>query len=189
MTDAMISARVIRVDACQCLSFDATYNRRHSMREAYNRGAIFLITLLFVAPAAESLPQRGATGQSYGRANTWSATSSNGLVLSGTWTAVSDAATGNVSGTWTLIDAQGRTVMQGGWSAAKAQRGWTGSWRAVVSGRGAEYAGQWSAAVGIEPTAPLSRLFEKAAQAAVSGRWSSGRRSGAWSIRAAAGTR
>lgn len=116
------------------------------------------------------------------REGSWSAATSNGLTLMGTWTAILDP-TGTVTGTWALVDAQGTTRADGGWSAAKSPDGWTGAWRAVVSGRAGEYSGTWTAAVDGKPDARLGDLFEKAVQAVVSGNWRVGGRSGAWAIR------
>ena len=118
------------------------------------------------------------------RPNTWSARSTAGLMLGGTWTATPDAATGTVRGTWTLVDAKGLTVARGNWSAAKSTSGWTGSWRAVAAGRPGEYSGTWSTTVTLKADAGFAELFEQAAQAAVSGSWRAGGRSGSWSIRA-----
>lgn len=116
------------------------------------------------------------------RWGTWSAANSNGRTFIGTWTAVPDSS-GAVTGTWTLSDAQGKTVANGGWSAAKAPAQWIGAWRARVLGRTDEYSGTWSAGVDLKGDARISDLFEKAAQAAVSGTWRAGTQSGAWSIR------
>lgn len=129
------------------------------------------------------LPRSSAEGQ-LGRANTWSATSSKGQTLMGTWTAVPNPASGSVTGTWTLVDTNGKTRARGGWSAMKSPAGWNGSWRAIVSGRAGEYAGTWSADVDLGAGARLSNLVEKAVESVVSGRWRTGRQSGAWSIRA-----
>ena len=144
-----------------------------------------ILCLLFVtavAPAGAGIPQRAA-GPGRG-SNTWSARSSTGLTLMGTWTAVADPSSGAVTGTWTLFDAQGNTSRRGGWSAAKSPSGWTGAWRASVAGGSAEYSGTWKAGVDLGADAPLSALLEAAAQAVVSGNWSAGTQSGAWSIRA-----
>ena len=116
------------------------------------------------------------------REGSWSAATSNGLTLMGTWTAILDP-TGTVTGMWALVDAQGNTRADGGWSAAKSPEGWTGAWRALVSGRAGEYSGTWTSVVGGKPDAPLADLFEKALQAIVSGNWRVDGRSGAWSIR------
>jgi len=124
----------------------------------------------------------GAKGQS-GRPNTWSARSSTGRTLAGTWTAVTDPATGAVTGTWTLVDANGRPITGGGWSAAKSRSGWTGAWRAAVSSSKDEYSGTWSASVDLKADAGFSDLFKVAVQAVVSGKWRAGGRFGAWSIR------
>ena len=116
-------------------------------------------------------------------AGTWSA-SSTGLALAGAWTATPDAAAGTVRGTWTLVDAKRSVVAQGAWSAAKAASGWSGSWRAVAAGQRSEYSGTWSAALKLKPDGGFAELFEQAVQAAVSGSWRAGGRSGTWSIRA-----
>ena len=116
--------------------------------------------------------------------NTWSARSSTGLTLGGTWTASPDPATGAVRGSWTLVDTKGSTVARGNWSAAKSPSGWSGSWRAVAAGQTGEYAGTWSATVTLKPNAGFAELFEHAVKAAVGGSWRAGGRSGTWSIRA-----
>jgi hypothetical protein len=128
--------------------------------------------------------QGAAAGQSAGG---WSARSSTGRTLKGTWTAVADPKTGTVTGTWTLDNAKGTTVTRGGWSAAKSPSGWTGAWRAAVSGSKGEYSGTWSASVKLKADAPFADLFKMAAHAVVSGNWRAGRHSGAWSIRAFGG--
>ena len=116
------------------------------------------------------------------RNGSWSAVTSSGQTLIGTWTAVLDTA-GTVTGTWGLIDAQGNTVAQGGWSAAKAPDGWTGPWRATVSGRQGEFAGTWAANIDDKSRTRFADLFEKALQSIVSGGWRAGQQSGPWSIR------
>ena len=116
------------------------------------------------------------------REGSWSAAARNGPTLMGTWTAILDS-TGTVTGTWALVDAQGTTRADGAWSAAKSPQGWSGAWRAVVSGREGEYSGTWSAAMDGKPDARLGDLFEKAIQSVISGNWRVGGRSGAWSIR------
>jgi hypothetical protein len=102
----------------------------------------------------------------------------------GTWTAVPDLKTGTVTGTWTLIDAQRKTLAGGGWSAAKSPTGWTGAWRAIVSGRNGEYSGTWTSGVDLKVDSGFDDLFEKAVQSIVSGAWQMGKDSGGWSIRA-----
>ena len=117
------------------------------------------------------------------RANTWAARSASGQTFGGTWTAATeDEKTGSVTGTWTLLDAQGRTVMSGGWGASKSPTGWTGNWRAVVSGRSGEYSGTWSAKVDLKGAGRFSEMFAKAVEAAVSGTWRSAGQSGSWTI-------
>jgi hypothetical protein len=118
------------------------------------------------------------------RYGTWSATNGRSTFM-GTWTAVPDTTNGTVAGTWTLADAEGKTVAFGGWSAIKANDRWNGAWRANVTGRSGEYSGTWSSSVDLKATARFVEMFEKAAQAIVSGTWSAGGQSGAWSIRAA----
>jgi hypothetical protein len=144
---------------------------------------LFLILPLVAATfgAQEAVSQNGGRKA---LANTWSATSSTGVTLMGTWTATADSKTGHVTGTWTLLDAQRRTVARGGWSATKASAEWTGDWRATVSGSGTEYSGTWSASVGLQAQAPLADLFGTAVQRVMSGRWRAGSQSGTWSIRA-----
>jgi hypothetical protein len=138
----------------------------------------------YATAAGPTVLRRTAAEGQLGRANTWSATSSKGQTLMGTWTAVPDPASGGVTGTWTLVDAKGKTRARGGWSAAKSPAGWNGTWRAIVSGRTAEYAGTWSTDVDLGAGARLSSLLEKAIESVVSGRWRAGGRSGAWSIQA-----
>lgn len=125
-----------------------------------------------------------ATAQNRAQPNTWSARTSSGHTLMGTWTAVPNQTTGTASGMWTLIDGRGRTLMGGGWSAAKSPTAWTGTWRATVTGRSGEYAGTWSAAVDLKKDATLQDLIEKAVESVVSGGWRAGGQSGSWSIRA-----
>ena len=148
---------------------------------------LVLCMLLVVALEASGLsakaPQgRAGDGQRV-RPNGWSARSSTGRTLAGTWTAVADAAPGTATGTWTLVDEKGNPLMRGGWSAAKSSTGWTGGWRAAVSGSKAEYSGTWSARVDLKPDANFADLFKLAVQTVVSGDWRVGRQSGAWSIR------
>ena len=102
--------------------------------------------------------------------------------MGGTWTVVEHQKSGAVTGTWTLLDAQGRAVAGGAWSAAKSATGWTGNWRAAATGQRQEYAGTWTARVDLKPAAGFADLFAKAAEAAVSGTWRAGPRSGAWTI-------
>jgi hypothetical protein len=153
------------------------------------RNPLLLLCLLSLVAAEPSgahaaALQGAARADQRARPNTWSARSSTGLTLMGTWTAVPDQTSGAVTGTWTLVDTQGETVARGGWSAAKSTTGWTGAWRSAVSGSKIEYSGTWSAGVDLKANAPFAELFETAAQAAVSGSWRAGRQSGAWSIRA-----
>lgn len=119
------------------------------------------------------------------RRGTWSAAGGN-LTLMGTWTAVPDTTHNTVTGTWTLMDAQGKTAAFGGWSAVKSNDRWTGAWRANVTGRTGEYSGTWTSSIDLKPNTKFVDLFERAMQNIVSGTWSAGAQSGAWSIRAAA---
>jgi len=115
----------------------------------------------------------------------WTARSSTGLTLGGTWTAVTDPKTGSVTGTWTLVDAQRRTLANGGWSASKSADGWTGNWRAAnFGGSEHEFSGSWRARVDLKTNAGFAALFEKAVEAVVGGSWRMGSYSGAWSIQA-----
>jgi len=145
---------------------------------------LLLAAVVYGTAAGPTALRRTVEEEQLGRANTWSATSSKGQTLMGTWTAVPDPASGGVTGTWTLVDAKGKTRARGGWSAAKSPAGGKGTWRAIVSGRTAEYAGTWSTDVDLGAGARLSNLLEKAIESVVSGRWRAGGQSGAWSIRA-----
>lgn len=147
------------------------------------------LCLLLLAPRASggqavAPPDSPASAQG-SRSGAWSARTSGGRTLMGTWTAVLDSASGTVTGTWTLGDAQGSPVATGAWSAAKSLAQWTGAWRAVVAGRDGEYSGTWTAATDAAVNASFGDLFEAAVQAVVSGTWRAGTQSGAWSIRAA----
>jgi hypothetical protein len=151
------------------------------------RTNVFLITMLVasLAPAsARAVPSQRSGDRQVGRLNAWSARSSTGLTLAGTWTGGVDSKTGAASGSWTLLDASGQPTMRGGWSAIKAASGWSGSWRANVVGSSAEYSGTWNATVDLKPNAPFADLFAVAAQKVVSGSWRAGGNSGSWSIRA-----
>ena len=148
------------------------------------RICLLLLVALGGAGAHAGVLQDTPAAAQTARSGSWTAKSSTGRTLGGTWTAVADPTTGAVSGTWTLVDAKGRTVRRGGWSAAKSRTGWNGAWRAAVSGSKAEYSGTWSAKVSLKPNASFADLFETAAKTVVSGNWRAGRQSGAWSIRA-----
>jgi hypothetical protein len=153
------------------------------------RKPFFLLCLLYLVAIDGSraqvvvLQDTTRNGQS-ATPNTWSARSSTGLTLMGTWTVVPGPTRGTVVGTWTLVDAQGRTVTDGAWSASKSPEGWSGAWRAVISGDNADHLGTWSTGVNLKVNASFADLFEKAVQTVVSGNWRYGRHSGAWSIRA-----
>jgi hypothetical protein len=139
---------------------------------------LILTVGLYGAAADQQTPS--ALGQR--RVNTWAARSSDGLTIGGTWTVIEHLKTGGVTGTWTLVDAQGRMAATGGWSAAKSTTGWTGSWRAAATGQRGEYTGTWTAKVDLKPAGGFADLFAKAVEAAVSGTWRAGPRSGAWTI-------
>lgn len=139
------------------------------------------------AAGAQDVVRKDATVDARSeRSGTWSARSTTGLTLGGTWTAVPDSTGGAVTGTWTLADAQGGTAATGAWSAAWTSTRRTGAWRAVMAGRDGEYAGTWTADAGLRADAPFADLFERAVRTVVSGGWRTGGRSGAWSVRAAA---
>ena len=140
---------------------------------------ILALVLLFFAAGQGAQPS-GAPAWT----GSWSARSSTGLTLGGTWTATPDSATATVRGSWTLVDGKGTAIARGNWSAAKSPSGWSGSWRAVAAGRTGEYAGTWNATVKLKPNAGFAELFEQAVKAAVGGSWQAGGRSGTWSIRA-----
>ena len=146
------------------------------MKHVSRKPLLVLCVLLLISVGSDAQPAPLKGG--------WTARSSTGLTLKGTWTAVADSKTGAVTGTWTLDDAKGTTVTSGGWSAAKSPTGWTGAWRSAVSGSKAEYSGTWSATVKLKADAPFVELFAIALKTIVSGTWRTGRHSGAWSIRA-----
>jgi len=154
------------------------------------RYARFLLIAVVMASLATAIvraePSQATGGRQLGRLNTWSARSSTGRVLGGSWTGSVDPKTGAASGSWTLFDANGQPAMRGGWSAAKSAREWTGSWRANVVGSAGEFSGTWRATVDLNPNAPLADLFTLAVQKMVSGAWRVGANSGSWSIRASA---
>lgn len=165
--------------------------RRLRTRPNSPRAARFavLVCLLLFAVADPSGAQAvvrldSAAAVRGARSGTWSAASGS-LTLMGTWTGVADTAHGTVTGTWTLSDAQAKTVAFGGWSAVKSADRWAGAWRANVTGRSGEYSGTWTSSVDLKANARFVDMFEKAAQAVVSGAWTTGGKSGGWSIRAA----
>lgn len=133
-------------------------------------------------PAVRQDTARRASSE---RSGNWSARTSTGRTLMGTWKAVPDSITGTVTGTWSLVDAKGRSVAIGAWSASKAPVGWNGNWRGVATGRAGEYSGTWTSGVELAADASFDDLFEKAVEAVVGGAWRTGGRSGAWSIRSA----
>ena len=153
------------------------------------RTPFFLVCLLSLTVIESSVAQAvarqdTASHAQSNRSGTWSAANTSGRTFMGTWTAVPDLKSGTVTGTWTLIDAQHKTLAGGGWSAARSPAGWTGAWRANVSGRKGEYSGTWTSGVDLKADVGFNDLFEKAVQSIVSGTWQMGNDSGGWSIRA-----
>ena len=153
------------------------------------RKPLLALCLLFLVALDASgllanVPQgRAADGRS-ARQNGWSARSSTGRTLAGTWTvAATDPAVGTAAGMWTLLDAMGNPVLRGGWSASKSPTGWSGNWRAAVAGSKTEYSGTWDSRVDLKPSGQFADLFALAVKAAVSGSFRAGSQSGAWSIR------
>jgi hypothetical protein len=139
------------------------------------------------AAGAQDVVRKGAPVEARTeRSGTWSARSTTGRTLGGTWTAVPDSTGAAVTGTWTLADAQGGTAATGAWSAAWTPALRSGAWRSVVTGRAGEFAGTFTADVALRRDAPFADLFGRAVQAAASGAWRTRGLSGAWSIRAAA---
>jgi hypothetical protein len=139
------------------------------------RKALFLLCLI-------ALPAMSSAQTTY--SGNWSANSTTGLLLRGTWTAVPDTNGTVVRGTWTLLNPEGGKLAEGGWSAAKAATAWNGAWRAKVSIANTEYTGTWTSTADLKDQR-FSTLFEKAIEVAVSGTWRYADKSGAWSIRAA----
>jgi hypothetical protein len=78
----------------------------------------------------------------------WSASSSNGRSLGGTWTAEAHQESGGVTGTWTLRETTGKILASGVWSASKAPKAWDGAWRSIAAVGGTwkagGYSGSWS---------------------------------------------
>lgn len=148
------------------------------------RFAFLLLLPVITASGARAVRRHDSSGKVQpSLTGTWSAKAGSGLTLMGGWTATPDPASGAVTGTWTLFDAQGNTVADGGWSAAKAPAQWNGAWRAVVTGRGGEYSGTWTASVDLKADAPFVDLLQAAVQTVVSGTWRGAGQSGAWAIR------
>ena len=141
------------------------------------RKSFFLLALLLLVAFDRSSAQAVPV-------NTWSARSSTGLTLMGTWTVVPDTARGTITGTWTLVDAQANTVMGGVWSASKSPTGWNGAWRAVVANSTVDHVGTWTSSINLKDDAAFADLFEKAFKDWVGGNWRYSRYSGSWTIRA-----
>jgi len=151
------------------------------------RIARVLLAAALIGGAAVTLvraePSQTSGDRQLGRQNSWSARSSTGRVLGGSWTGSVDAKTGAASGSWTLSDASGRPAMRGGWSAIKSAKEWSGAWRANVTGSPGEFSGTWRATVDQMPDSSLADMFALAVQKVVSGSWRVGANSGSWSIR------
>jgi hypothetical protein len=145
-----------------------------------DEGSVLRNAFLFVYLLSLPVIAAAQTNQS----GNWSATSTSGAAFRGSWTAVPDSNGSTVRGTWTLIDGNGAKIAEGGWTAAKAATEWSGAWRAKAAGHAEEYTGTWTSTVDVK-SGRFNDLFEKAIEAAVSGAWGLGGKSGAWSIRAA----
>jgi hypothetical protein len=144
--------------------------------------ASVLLSVGMLSRAAPASARDDQTPGPAGQRRSWAARASSGVMLGGTWTVNEEQKPNAVAGTWTLLDAQGRRAASGGWSATKSAAGWTGRWRAAAAGRAGEYAGTWTARVDLKATASFADLFAKAIGAAVSGTFSAGAQSGAWTI-------
>ena len=143
---------------------------------------LVLTSVLIIAMSAGgAVLQSTAAG---GRANTWTATTSTGATLSGTWTALYDPRATAVTGTWTLVNQKG-AILGARWVVG-CQIVIRVEWHLASEccRRAERYSGGWSTAVDLGPGTAFGSLFEQAAEAVVSGRWRSGGQSGAWSIRA-----
>jgi len=159
---------------------------RHVRRRRVSPSRLLLVAVLAAVLAlaiVRAEPSQPGGERQQGRQNSWSARSSTGRVLGGSWTGGVDPQTGNASGNWTLFDPNGRPVMRGGWSAAKSVKEWSGAWRANVVGGTGEFSGSWRASVDQNPGGSLADLFSLAVQKAVSGTFRVGANSGSWSIR------
>lgn len=174
-------ARKEAVSMLRALIFDS---RWPVFRKPFVLLCLLLLAAVDVSGGQAVVRQDSARNAQSNRSGTWSARTSSGLTLVGTWTAAAGPTSGTVTGTWTLADAQGRPVANGAWSAAKSPARWTGAWRSVIDGRDGEYSGTWTAGVDLKVDATFADLFEEAVQAVVSGNWRAGSQSGAWSIRA-----
>lgn len=142
-----------------------------------------LLLVANVSSAQAAVRQDTSSSARNDASGNWSARTSTGRTLMGTWKAVPESTT--VTGTWSLVDARGHPVASGAWSASKATTRWFGNWRGVATGRTGEYAGTWTSSVELEGGKTFGDLFAKAVEAVVGGTWRLGSRSGSWSIRAA----
>jgi hypothetical protein len=148
------------------------------------RFVILWLLLLVARVSGGQTPARPDSTQD-GRSGNWSARSSTGRTLMGSWKAVPGPTPGTVTGTWSIADSRGKPVATGAWAASKATTGWNGNWRAVVAGRDGEHSGSWTSSAALDPAASFADLFEQAVDTIVSGTWRAGSRTGAWSIRSA----
>ena len=155
------------------------------VRNAFLYLCLLCLGTINLADAQVAARQDSAASAANNQSGTWTATTGNGLPLRGTWTAVFEPTSRTVTGGWVALDQQGSTLAQGGWSASKSGTQWIGAWRAAMAGRNGEYSGTWSTGVDLKGDGTFLDLFEKAAQAVVSGVWRSGNLSGPWAIRAA----
>jgi hypothetical protein len=118
----------------------------------------------------------------------WSASGGRG-VMQGTWTASPGDTPQVLAGTWTIRDNGNHVVAAGTWSASKSSEGWQGFWRSLVRGPGSggkdagQLGGSWNAQPPLAADAGFATLLELAMKSVVSGGWSIGKRTGAWSIR------
>ena len=147
------------------------------MKHVSRKPLLVLCVLLLISVGSDAQPAPLKGG--------WTARSSTGLTLKGTWTAVADPKTGAVTGTWTLDDAKGTTVTSGAVVSSKVADRMD---RRVAIGSFWQQ-GRVPPALGAQPsssrpTHAFVELFAIALKTIVSGTWRTGRHSGAWSIRA-----
>ena len=158
--------------------------RSSSPRTRAVRDTPFLVltsVLIIAMSAGGAVLQSTAAG---GRANTWTATTSTGATLSGTWTALYRSARHRRH---RHLDAREpeRCDPRARWVVG-CQIVIRVEWHLASEccRRAERVSGGWSTAVDLGPGTAFGSLFEQAAEAVVSGRWRSGGQSGAWSIRA-----
>jgi hypothetical protein len=117
--------------------------------------------------------------------STWSALTTTGRTLEGSWTVEPASSADKASGTWTLGEGLDKTVLRGTWSAQKFSTGWSGIWRAMVEGQKREFTGSWTADFPQARETTIGELFSTVARDAIRGIWSADNDSGSWAIRAA----